>query len=297
MKTVTDDRPGSVTPSPPLAILLPVVLILAALPPLLAANPCGSCHEDPVAAYSRGPHAGVVAEGVAMCTACHGDGTKHMETADAADIIGGAAISTWPPQKQADACLSCHRRDFPAASRAEHRSEPLCWSCHAAAALHHAPPVQLVEAAEHETFELCVSCHRETGTQFRMHYSHPVEAGTVDCTDCHDIHGREVRRDDRPAEARCGSCHQEQSRPHLFEHAAMEHGCSACHEPHGSPHRGQLRSAGNGVCLSCHVQATFPGVGNVNHNFLLSGGARCWDCHSQVHGSNTTPDLNPRGRR
>ncbi|MHB0968528.1 MAG: cytochrome c3 family protein [Thermoanaerobaculia bacterium] len=285
-------RPGT---SPPVVLLLAALFLLPSRLP--AANPCLGCHERPVAAYATTPHAAIVGKGFALCASCHGDPTKHLETGDPADIITGEAVAAFAAPKKADACLTCHRRDFPAAAGAPHREEPLCWSCHEAAALHYAAPVDLPEAAKHRTFALCTSCHEETAAQFRMHYRHPVEQGTVDCTSCHDIHGRELARHDRPAEARCASCHEEQTRPHLFEHAAMDDGCATCHEPHGSPHRGQLKSRGNGICLSCHVQGNFPGVGNVNHNFLLSGGARCWDCHSHVHGSNTTPDLNPRGRR
>ena len=119
------------------------------------------------------------------------------------------------------------------------------------------------------------------------------------CTDCHDIHGAEAAAVvGDPMSARCTNCHAEQAGPFLFEHEAVADGCTTCHRPHGSWNRDLLLSSGNAICLECHVQSNFPGVGKINaHESFLGGGGRCWDCHSQVHGSNTNPEFNPRGRR
>ncbi|HEX9149192.1 MAG TPA: cytochrome c3 family protein [Thermoanaerobaculia bacterium] len=264
---------------------------------LYGANPCRDCHEKQVAAIAAGPHAAVAARDARFCATCHGDPKAHLESGDPADIVGGKTLATWRGERQALACASCHEKEFPAWRQAPHTANRLCWSCHASQALHSKGEPPLGPAKAHQTWGLCISCHPGEAAQFRMVYRHPVERGVMDCTDCHDIHGRSVLQTNRVDDHACLRCHEEQKGPFLFEHAGMEQGCSNCHAAHGSPHRGQLLSSGNGACLTCHIQSNFPGIGKTSHDSLLSGGGRCWDCHSEVHGSNTTPDFNPRGRR
>lgn len=287
-----------------LALLLVVGLAAAGVQ---AANPCAECHNEQVNAYLATSHRGIATESVRLCVACHGDAAKHLESGEASDIRGPATLAGWTAERQSEACLSCHDTSFPAWAEAPHAGRVSCWSCHGGQALHSGSDGSGLPTAErHATWKLCTTCHQEVKSEFRQEYRHPVEAGLVDCTDCHDIHGTDsgLPGDGRvgdagtPAGAQaCARCHQLQSASHIFEHPAMEEGCTSCHKPHGSWNRGLLASTGNGVCLSCHVQSTFPGVGQIDHEFRLNGGARCWDCHSDVHGSDTTPDLNPRGRR
>lgn len=287
--------------------LRPLVFQIMFLPALAAAmvaagelsadTPCLDCHEDQVVAYDSGPHASVSAKDERFCASCHGSPEAHLQSGDAADIVGKATLSTWSGERKARACATCHAPDFPAWTRAPHLDEGLCWSCHAPESLHGADVAELPEARRRGTWNLCISCHAEQAAELRMVYRHPVESGLVDCTDCHDIHGRSTLRTELVSAADCVRCHKEQQGPFLFVHPPMEQGCMDCHAAHGSPHRGQLLTAGNGTCLTCHLQSNFPGVGKTSHDFLLSGGARCWDCHSEIHGSNTTPDFNPRGRR
>lgn len=275
-----------------------LILILASFP-LLAANPCRDCHPEAFTVLEAGPHRAALERDARYCTSCHGDASKHLASPEAANIIGASELAAWSSEKQAGACASCHVREFPGWRQAAHAAEGLCWSCHASQALHsgNKGEAAIRNASPRESFEACASCHRDVAAQFRMQYRHPTGNGQVVCTSCHDIHGRTPHAQQIVADATCLRCHEEQSGPFLFAHGASEAGCSSCHAPHGSAHRGQLRTAGNGACLSCHVQTNFPTVGAASHDFRLSGGGRCWDCHSEVHGSNTTPDLNPRGRR
>lgn len=278
-----------------------LIFVVALVPSYAAAeSPCASCHAEQVAHYDGGPHA---TGGAAFCGACHGDPARHLESGDPADIVGGNAIEQWSSEKQANACLGCHGSEFPAFRRSVHAGEKLCWSCHASEALHGGGAAEKLPPAErHATFAQCTSCHKDVAAQTRMLYRHPVQNGQMDCTDCHDIHGRSAvdgnrGRNTTAGAQLCENCHQEQSGPFLFAHEAVDQGCQTCHNAHGSPHRAMLVSRGNGVCLGCHVQTNFPSVGKVSHDFRLTGGGRCWDCHSDVHGSNTTSDFNPRGRR
>ncbi|MCP4896439.1 MAG: hypothetical protein GY906_05635 [bacterium] len=280
-----------------------LVAALAVALPVVADNPCIDCHEDQSDAFRSNAHRGVVAEGARLCKACHGDGSRHMESGEAADIRGGAALADWNADHEALACLSCHGADFPAYQEVPHAGQVSCWSCHQNVALHGgtAREDESLSAERHQSWALCTQCHPAVKAQFKLQYSHPVEAGLVDCVDCHDVHGRQATTvaDRQNVRATCVSCHKDQSGPYVFEHLAMDQGqgCLNCHRPHGSWNRGLLASTGNGTCLTCHIQSNFPGVGKIPHDFRLSGGASCWDCHSDVHGSNTTPDFNPRGRR
>jgi len=285
---------------------LPLVLIfLAGSLSLLAANPCRDCHADAFVQLDAGSHRAALERDARFCTSCHGDASKHLASPEAANILRGEEIAKWSAERQAGACASCHAREFPGWRQAAHAAEGLCWNCHSEVALHRKSEggPSPSEPALSERSESngrprmteggkCLSCHGEVAAQMRMHYRH-----SGDCASCHDIHGRTPNAQQLVADATCLNCHEEQSGPFVFAHGAMENGCSSCHAPHGSAHRGQLRTAGNGACLSCHVQTNFPTVGAASHDFRLSGGGRCWDCHSEVHGSNTTPDLNPRGRR
>lgn len=279
------------------SIVLAVATLL--LMPLfaIAANPCGECHEQAVSALAAGPHGAAVQRDAAMCAACHGDPKLHLQSGSADDIRKGVEVLAWSSERQAEACAGCHRAEFPGWRRAAHVSEGLCWSCHENEALHRPPPAATSQKGERASYELCVSCHRGVATQLRAHYKHGSERGDVTCGSCHDIHGRSLSSIQTVSDATCLTCHEEQRGPFLFTHGALENGCASCHAAHGSPHRGQLKTAGNGICVSCHLQTNFPTVGGVSHDFRLNGGGRCWDCHSDVHGSNTTPDLNPRGRR
>ncbi len=293
---------GGIRRSVPWLVASSAMTLLLAAAPAPAENPCLDCHEEQIDALHGGPHRGVANEGARFCESCHGDGAAHMASGEASDIIGVDDLAAWTVVRESHACLSCHAAEFPAYQEVAHSGRVSCWSCHAEDALHGFVAKNDAGAADrHRTWELCTSCHPAVKSEFKLQYRHPVEAGLVDCSDCHDTHGRQ------PVEAverlqvgsSCLSCHKDLAGPYIFEHLAMDQGsgCVNCHRPHGSWNRGLLVSTGNGTCLTCHLQSNFPGVGKIPHDFRLSGGATCWSCHSDVHGSNTTPDLNPRGRR
>lgn len=301
MRTQVPERAPCGQRTGPMLLLVCAAALVAATP-AVADLSCVDCHEDQHADLRSTAHRGVVAESDRLCEACHGDGARHMDSGEASDIRGADAFAGWSPDRKSRACLSCHGADFPAYAEMPHAGTVSCWSCHEGSALHGdggGGGSRATSAAAHGTWDLCTSCHGPTRAEFRLQYRHPVEEGIVDCTDCHDVHGREAETvvERQGHSSTCVGCHHEQRGPYLFEHLATEEGCVSCHRPHGSWNRGLLASTGNGTCLSCHLQSNFPGVGKVPHDFRLNGGARCWDCHSEVHGSNTTPDLNPRGRR
>ncbi len=113
----------------------------------------------------------------------------------------------------------------------------------------------------------------------------------MDCTACHAVHGQRERGLALDQRDTCGRCHRRQVENHVFQHAALREGCLTCHAAHGAPLRALLTEPANTLCLKCHLQAGFPVIEAVDHTAMLAGGAHCYDCHVEVHGSNTDPTL------
>ncbi len=138
--------------------------------------------------------------------------------------------------------------------------------------------------------EICFTCHMDKKMEFRLPYRHPVLEGKMSCSDCHSLHGS----DSRPWTATsvegvnevCFKCHKEQRGPFPWEHQALRDGCTSCHKVHGAITDKMLVARDNNLCLRCHIQTTFPNIGNSNHNTRLVEGA-CWSagCHTAPHGS------------
>lgn len=256
-----------------------------------AQNPCASCHEEQVAAVGAGVHARVAKTSERFCVACHGPADRHMESGEAKDILGPQALAQLDEATRAESCLSCHQASKPGWQESAHaRAGVSCWSCHED--VWHRPRQQSEEAS----LRPCASCHGQVSAEFRRAWHHPVAEGAMSCASCHELHGRQDESE--LAVQRCAGCHQQAAGPFLFPHRATdEEGCIACHAPHGTVNRSLLRSSGNGLCVRCHLQSNFPGVGKVPHNFNLAGGGRCFDCHSDVHGSNASGLLAPRLER
>ncbi|MGQ9751829.1 MAG: cytochrome c3 family protein [Thermoanaerobaculaceae bacterium] len=253
-----------------------------------AANPCQECHEEQVAAAKRGPHAQVVSQDEAFCSACHGPGANHMESGEAKDIVGKDNLASWVTSQQSQACLSCHKSQFPRWTAAAHpRVEVSCWNCHG-----NTWHIAKAPVADRGRGLLCGGCHSQEQGEFARAYHHPLSHGRMGCGDCHQLHGPQERQE--LAVDTCLRCHGEVAGPYVFPHRAVEEGCTSCHQPHGAVNRSLLVSSGNALCLTCHLQSNFPGVGKVPHNYQLAGGARCFDCHTDVHGSNASPRLASR---
>lgn len=258
-----------------------------------AESPCAPCHAEQVETASKGPHAGIASRGAAYCEACHGSAAKHLESGAAADVVGKSALAKADAAAVSKACLTCHRTAFPGWEGTPHArsKEVSCRSCHGDS--WHDPKGK---AAKKRGESACASCHAAEVSELRRVYRHPVLEGRMGCASCHDVHGRSAAGAMSP-EATCLECHAEAAGPYVFPHRATEDGCTACHLPHGSVNRGLLKTSGNGMCLTCHVQTNFPAAGKVPHNRYLAGGGKCLDCHSEVHGSNVDELMAPQYRK
>lgn len=284
------------------------LLLLFGLPSGIVASPpegaeaqptvsCSDCHEQ-AAAFTGNPHARGKVEGGqvpnAVCESCHGSGTAHIEAGGDTTMINGLKDA-----KGADACLTCHDRPD---GKTTHRGsahantdEVNCKTCHA---IHTAPKGAdklLVKPAT----ELCSTCHLGAGASFRdKPYAHRIGRGGMECSSCHNPHGRVGKdniKETRAGEVICLSCHTDKRGPFAFEHGAMSQGdCTTCHEPHGSNNPKQLkRSTVMQLCSECH-SPTSGTYGSQPPSFHNTGFARyqnCTTCHTTVHGSNRSPAL------
>jgi len=146
-----------------------------------------------------------------------------------------------------------------------------------------------------EDTRTCFACHPQIKGQFMLQHHHPVLEGKMSCSDCHGMHGRNVRSSGGRMllgeNEACFSCHQERRGPFVFEHDAVRDGCQTCHNPHGSINDKLLVAGQSITCLRCHWEQAFStssaDIGAHAHSgHSIGTGQDCIDCHTAVHGSN-----------
>src|SRR3990172_3936206 len=166
-----------------------------------------------------------------------------------------------------------------AAPGAEGKQEVGCESCHGPGSVHAKAgggAGSIVNPGKSP--ETCFQCHLDKRGEFSLPHTHPVLAGQMSCSDCHDPHSGPVVRDGGSSLASlnesCTRCHVQQGGPYVFEHEASREGCVVCHLPHGSPNPRMLRTRNQNLCLQCHFQQqTSAGViliGGRDHSSFLT---------------------------
>jgi predicted CXXCH cytochrome family protein len=205
-------------------------------------------------------------------------------------------------------CAQCHEeivRDFKTADHARLQAKGPnavdmgCESCHGPGSKH-------VESGggagtiinPDKSAETCFQCHLDTKAQFSLPFAHPVLAGKMTCSDCHDPHKGSAHKGGGTQLARandtCTECHSQQMGPFAFEHEATRDGCVVCHSPHGSVNQKMLTERNSTLCIKCHNQgdASF-GASGGHASAARLGVGTCWSvgCHEAVHGSNVSPGL------
>jgi len=210
-------------------------------------------------------------------------------------------------------CADCHTniaRVFPGSPHARFYKDDLKWAPMAGCESCHGPGSEHVKAGGGRDGRIvnpgkdptsCFQCHLETHAEFNLPHHHPIVEGRMNCVQCHDPHGRDIKKPARGlAMARlndsCAECHREQSRPFVFEHEALREGCTTCHNPHGSINSKMLVERDVNLCLKCHAQVQAVSgqivIGKEDHTSYLRRSA-CFSagCHTAVHGSNVSPKL------
>ena len=263
--------------------------LVAALPAeaqALGWEQCVDCHTTVADWFAASFHAKQPG-----CETCHGPGDLHVSDGPG-NIVGETALESLSPQGKSQMCLACHVEravDWPRSDHA--RGGLACAECHTDGL--HSRQDGAVEPPTSfgDTSAFCTQCHAASAADFRQPFHHPVAEGAMSCTDCHSPHGEHARRPELAAARACASCHAPQSAAKVFRHEALEEGCAACHVAHGGPLQGLLLQDGNGLCLQCHHVPAFPVIAGVDHRTFLAQESRCWDCHVEIHGSNSDPSL------
>jgi DmsE family decaheme c-type cytochrome len=239
------------------------------------------------------------------CTNCHGDSDKHIK--ERGKVLPDRTYrknSVTPIADRVQACLSCHEKDKSRMhwSGSQHESHDVaCTSCHN---IH----TQNDKVRNKKTQqEVCFTCHKEQRAQTHRISTHPLDAGKMACSDCHNPHGSTGPKllVKNSVNETCYTCHAEKRGPFLWEHSPVTDDCTNCHTPHGSNSTPLLKARMPWLCQECHSGdhgknlysgGNLPGgnVTSVNGNLQIGSqsppaqlNARaCINCHSIVHGSN-----------
>jgi len=245
---------------------------------------CTRCHDEsenkPILAIYQTRHGVAGDPRTPSCQSCHGQSEDHVRNARGTsprptpDIVFGAKHAS-APDAQNDSCLACHKSD----------------------------PV----LAKVTQPDVCYACHQTQRAQTHRISTHPILAGKMACSDCHNPHGSTgpkllVKNN---VNETCYTCHAEKRGPFLWEHGPVVDDCTNCHTPHGSTNAPLLKARVPWLCQECHSGdhgaainsgANLPGgaattvnglqpLANQSPRTQLNARA-CTNCHSLVHGSN-----------
>jgi DmsE family decaheme c-type cytochrome len=275
---------------------------------------CTKCHDEsetkPILAMYQTLH-GVTADArTPSCQSCHGQSAGHLagdkdgNGRPAPDIIFGskhtpAGYQPSDPLAQTEACLTCHKSGLRTHwSGSQHQTnDVVCSNCHKVHAVNDPMLVKVLQP------EVCFGCHKEQRAQTHQFSTHPLDAGKMACSDCHNPHGSagpKLLAKNTVTET-CLTCHAEKRGPFLWEHQPVNEDCTNCHTPHGSNISPLLKSRPPFMCDECHdgphnSQAPYgTAVGGIQGGGALAGaspnsnavGRACMNCHVMIHGSNS----------
>jgi DmsE family decaheme c-type cytochrome len=254
---------------------------------------CAGCHEDILEAMQGRIHARIqsfeVQGRTVGCEGCHGPGSEHAASMDAAMIRRFG-----PDAPASETCLDCHRGKGQTEWHASaHAIEGLdCTQCHT---------IHGTSTPE----QSCRTCHGDVEAQFQLPSHHPVREGKMSCASCHDVHGAAEAALKGPIGRKdqlCYQCHQAIEGPFVFEHEPVEEDCAICHSPHGSVANNLLTVSEPALCLQCHefhfhagydaAEAAEVDVGGFEREnpwgpegFRIAYTTSCTQCHTKIHGS------------
>ncbi|MFZ5511193.1 MAG: DmsE family decaheme c-type cytochrome [Pseudomonadota bacterium] len=296
---------------------------------------CTRCHDEtesyPVLAIGKTRH-GITADArTPTCTSCHGESERHAnKPADVKErpkpdrtfsgpLInvpgpGGAYLgaaesfippagkrSTTPVEERNAPCIGCHqggkRMHWEGSTHATR--DVACTSCHQVHTQHDKVRDKLTQP------EVCFTCHKEQRAQVGRLSHHPIKEGKVACSDCHNPHGsagpKLLARDS--VNDTCYTCHMEKRGPFVHNHQPVTEDCSICHNPHGSPIANLLKARPPFLCQECHSHTSHPSQASglptartSSTSALGSVGRGCLNCHTNIHGGNSTQNSATAGR-
>ncbi|MBT9613122.1 MAG: DmsE family decaheme c-type cytochrome [Burkholderiales bacterium] len=269
---------------------------------------CTRCHDESdepkVLSIGKTKH-GTVADGrTPTCTSCHGESGAHLnKTPDGKRPTPDRVFKkTTPAEVQNEACTSCHKggnRMFWDTSTHKNRGVA-CASCHD---VHNNGHDKVRD--KHTQTEVCYTCHKEQRAQMSRPSHHPVPEGKMACSDCHNPHGsaapKQLKKDS--VNETCYECHMEKRGPFVHNHQPVTEDCSICHNPHGTTAQTLLKQRMPLLCQNCHnasshrTQAMQQLSGRSTSSGAIASMARgCLNCHTNIHGSNSTTSSSTGGR-
>jgi DmsE family decaheme c-type cytochrome len=280
---------------------------------------CTRCHDEseqtPILSLYQTKHGVRGDSRTPNCQSCHGESEKHLhgdasvKGRAAPDIIfkkGTFAVSD--SNARSGQCLTCHKGNNRTNwDGSQHQNGNLaCNDCHKVHTL------DKVRDKRTQT-EVCFTCHKEQRADTHKLSTHPIDAGKMGCSDCHNPHGSTgpkllVKNN---VNETCYTCHAEKRGPFLWEHGPVMDDCANCHTPHGSVKESLLKTSVPYLCQECHsgdhgnginsasnlmggnaLGITVNGV-NLNNTAVAQnsraqlGGRACLNCHILIHGSNS----------
>jgi len=242
------------------------------------------------------------------CQSCHGESTGHQK--DPAGVHPEVVFATKSKnvssvEDRSGACLTCHdTKILPRTHWAgsEHQSRDVtCTNCHAVHTPHDPVLAKVTQP------EVCYACHATQRAQTHRISTHPILAGKMACTDCHNPHGSTGPKllVKNSVNETCYTCHAEKRGPFLWEHSSVVDDCTNCHTPHGSTNTPLLKARVPWLCQECHTGdhgaqinsgANLPSGNVTTINGQLPLGSQspraqlnaraCLNCHVLIHGSN-----------
>jgi len=274
---------------------------------------CTRCHDEtetkPVLSIYQTKHGNRADPRTPSCQNCHGESAQHVAgggggTRPKPDIVfkkGSYAASE--SAVQVKQCIGCHQDGARANwTGSAHQSKDIpCSSCHTV----HVPSDPILMKSTQR--QVCFGCHKDQRAQAHKVSTHPIEAGKVACSDCHNPHGSVTNSllAKNSVNETCYTCHAEKRGPFLWEHSPVVDDCTNCHTPHGSNNPKLLKTRAPWLCQDCHSAdhaaainsgANLPGGNATTVNGLIAVGSQspraqtngraCLNCHSQIHGSN-----------
>lgn len=273
---------------------------------------CKNCHAAQTESYQATKHGTKTDKrtpaNAGECSTCHGDGTAHVKAGGgkgAGGIINPRS-KTLAAEDKNKICLTCHESDprrmqWKASVHAGR--DVTCTSCHQVHTSHDNVRDKLTQP------QVCFTCHKEQRVQVNKPSRHPVLEGKVSCADCHNVHGNNPKQMERNSVVEtCYQCHLEKRGPFVHNHQPVTEDCTICHQPHGSTIANLLKSRPPFLCQSCHSlgpngghptqlaglpRTRAAGVGTGTAGTVARG---CLNCHTNIHGSNSTQNSATTGR-